>query len=185
LVHFQLTLDTLLALKGDSQIWPDDDTFRSAWLSRPLYQSLRAGKTRMLLEALELAQRTSKQENVPLPGGLTIEHVMPQAWEPDEWPIADPAETGKVIRNQLLHTIGNLTLVTQPLNSALSRGPFKNKRPEITKSLLMLNSYFQRDEFCSATAVWNEEIIMKRSSELFIVAKNVWPRRSSELEASR
>jgi len=94
------------------------------------------------LEALELGQRTTKQELLPLSDGLTVEHVMPQKWETN-WTIADKSAEALANRKQLLHSIGNLTLVTSAFNSALSNEAFAVKRPEIvTTSLLMLNTYF-------------------------------------------
>jgi len=163
-------------LTGDSQVWPDDRLFREAWLSRPIYQTLRHGRARMLLEALELALRTNKQEAVGLPPGLTIEHVLPQGWTPEQWPLTIDNEMERTRRSQLLHTMGNLTLLTQPMNTYVSNGPFILKRPEITQSLLSLNAYFQREAFQTQTPVWLEEQIITRGSDLFEIAKTIWPR---------
>jgi len=77
---------------------------------------------------------------------------MPQAWKPEKWPIDDASDAARASRNLLLHTLGNLTLLTQPMNSSVSCGPFKEKRPEITQSLLTLNAYFEKDEFLSPEA---------------------------------
>ena len=72
----------------------------------------------------------------------------------------------------LLHSLGNLTLLTQPLNSEVSNGPFSIKRPEITKqSLLILNSYFQR---FSDDDTWNEDTILERGKHLAALALRVW-----------
>ena len=55
--------------------------FETAWLSRPAYHQL-GPRTRMVLEALDVQMRTSKQEgaygNLPQ---LTLEHIMPQGWQ--------------------------------------------------------------------------------------------------------
>jgi uncharacterized protein with ParB-like and HNH nuclease domain len=166
----------LLGMNGESQLWPDDHLFREQWLSRPIYQVQRRGRARMLLEALELGLRTSKQEAMNIPTDLTIEHVLPQGWTPGSWPIKPDTDTARLTRHQLLHTIGNLTLLTQPMNSALSCGPFQQKRPEITThSLLRLNAYFQQDVFLAPTATWSEEEIVARGNKLFTLAKSIWP----------
>jgi hypothetical protein len=75
-------------------------------------------------------------------------------------------------RSILLHSLGNLTLLTQPLNSGISNGPFHAKRPEITKqSLLILNSYFQR---FSDNDTWDEDKILERGKLLAEMAIKVW-----------
>ena len=168
----------LLSLEGDSAVWPNDDAFKSSLLYDPLYDSIKARRVRMILTALELASRTSLQEALPLPinNSLTIEHVMPQGFKPEEWPypqtqFVDEQEQ-KTRRQKLLHSLGNLTMLTQPLNSEVSNGPFSAKRPEITKqSLLILNSYFQK---FSDDDSWNEDNIIKRGKSLAELALKVW-----------
>ena len=78
-----------------------------------------------------------------------------------------------VKRNAVLQTIGNLTLLTQPLNSAVSNGPFKQKREAIAgQSQLRLNSYFQKPR---DMVEWNEQDIVNRASHLFEIACKIWP----------
>ena len=70
-----------------------------------------------------------------------------------------------------MHSLGNLTLLTQELNSSVSNGPFVTKRPEIAKqSVRRLNTYFQ-----DATT-WDEAEIAKRGEKLLEHAKRIWPR---------
>lgn len=169
----------LRGLGGESQVWPDDGQFEQGWLSRPLYLTMKQGRARMVLEALELAHRTSKHEDLPLPSDLTIEHVLPQEWRVEVWPLKEDTSTARASRSQLLHTVGNLTLLTQPMNSALQNGPFRAKRPEITQSLLRLNAYFQRQPngelWGDDDRAWMEDQIVERGQHLFTVAKKIWP----------
>lgn len=166
----------LLRLEGDSQRWPDDAEFRSAWSHRQLYQGRNTRKVRAVLEALEFAQRGSKQEFTPTLDTLSVEHVLPQSWKPEDWPLVDDSSEGKEKRVRLLHSIGNLTLVTPSFNSALSNEPFRVKRPELAKnSSLMLNAYFQ--SFADSDA-WNELTIVDRADKLFGYATALWPRPS-------
>ena len=79
----------LLKGEGDSVRWPTDDEFESAWYSVPAYQRLRRDRTRMVLEAIDRALITNRQEGLPLPDSLTIEHVLPQSAEPRDWPFPD------------------------------------------------------------------------------------------------
>lgn len=164
--------DKLLSLQGDSQCWPDNESFARDWCHRGLYQGRNTSKVRAVLEALELSIRGSKQESLVLPDGLTVEHVLPQQWQ-THWPLAEDRPENQERRNRLLHSIGNLTLVNQAFNSALSNEPFAVKRQEIvTTSLLMLNTHFQR---YSDNDAWNEEKILVRAESLFAYALKIWP----------
>lgn len=165
--------EKLSNLTGDSQLWPSDAAFEQGWCYRGLYQGKNTSKVRAILEALELGRRTTKQELLPLPDGLTVEHVMPQKWETN-WTIADKSAEALANRKRLLHSIGNLTLVTSAFNSALSNEAFAVKRPEIvTTSLLMLNTYFQ--QFADQD-IWDEAKIVDRADAMFPLAKAVWAR---------
>lgn len=178
MVHGQKTDATtlrgkLLALEGDSQLWPDDERFKRDWCHRGLYQGRSTAKVRGILEALELALRGSKQESLALPDGLTVEHVLPQKWRIEDWPLVVDDMESRAKRERLLHSIGNLTLVTQAFNSSLSNAAFAVKRPEIvTTSLLMLNTHFQA---YGEHDVWDEAQIIKRAEALFELARQVWP----------
>jgi hypothetical protein len=82
----------------------------------------------------------------------------------------EPIERSAARRDRIIQTFGNLTLLVQPLNSAVSNGPFEAKRQGILdNSVLRLNSYLREKED------WNEDIILERGRSLFQVAKQVWP----------
>ena len=76
----------------------------------------------------------------------------------------------KIIEREIIkHSFGNLTLLTQPLNSSVSNGPYGQKRPEIVKnSSLKLNIYFQDK------GKWDEDDIKERGHVLFSLAKKIW-----------
>lgn len=163
----------LLESTSETAKWPDDKEFYNSWISKPAYILMRH-RVRVILEALDKAQLTSKQEEVPIDyTKATIEHLMPQGWQ-ENYPLVpgDLEERDAIAkRENLIHTIGNLTFLTQPLNSSVSNGPFKEKAPEITKqSLLKMNSYFQ-----NYGDAWTEEDILKRGKNLFEIAKTIWP----------
>lgn len=159
----------LSGLQGESIKCPTDEEFSRAWRTRSLYQGTNTSKVRAILEALELSFRGSRHEYQHLPEGLTVEHVMPQKWEEQKWPLMqNGSEEG---RNQLLHSIGNLTLVTGSFNSSLSNESYDVKKKEIVEtSLLSLNAYFQKAES------WNEEKIIERAEILLPSALKLWPR---------
>lgn len=174
---------TLQSTDGDSVRFPSDEEFEVCILQRPIYQALAQYKVRAVLEALDQAHSDRKSENIELPSGLTIEHIMPVSWELN-WPIpdkyhADPAAKLKFSqeRNQALHTLGNLTLITDSLNPSLSNGSWLKKRPELAKySKLNLNRYFYpNSEKDDPLANWDENAIEERARVLFQSAMTVWP----------
>lgn len=157
----------------DISRWPDDNDFLEAWQKIEAYKRFKPQtRLRMILEALELQRRASdKTEDLALPKKtLSIEHIMPRGWTVTNWPLPDDTEESKEARGRLLHTLGNLTLVTGSLNSSLSNDPWVKKVVTLKRySILLLNADLQ------GMSEWNETTIQKRSKELFKLAKNVWP----------
>ena len=166
------TRSFLAQQESESTRWPGDAEFQKAWLSMPAYRILQRKRLRMLLEALELNLYTDKTERMRFSKKLTIEHLLPQSWS-THWPLPGEGDEKEERnrRNSLVHTLGNLTLLTKSLNPAVSNGPWPKKRTEILKhSALNLNrSLSEFDE-------WSEEDIVRRGKALFKVAKRIWPR---------
>ena len=179
----------LLAQTSDINRFPPDDEFERRWIESPIYSMLPVVRTRALLEELETAKRGPYTEPISLSGHLTIEHVLPAEWGM-HWPLGDgaiptnedmnraryyPAEDdtllGRIVhRNRLKNTIGNLTLVTRPLNSSISNGPFEVKRDALMEySGLVLNREITHQTH------WDEDQIEARSQNLFALAKTLWP----------
>jgi hypothetical protein len=161
----------LLRQESDISRWPNDDEFRKAWLDLLFYKRLKR-KTRMVLEALEIALHTGKTEKLTIESRLTVEHLMPREWE-RHWPLSAPDGTPEAAelaerRNTLLHTIGNLTLLTKELNPSVSNGPWDRKLEGILKhSALNLNRTLPKR--------WDEAAIQARTEALFKTALKVWP----------
>ncbi len=176
----RLTLRNLLVgLTGDSARWPDDREFQSAWLSNPVYQKYK-DRTRvvMVLEAVNLQMRTKKQEGVENNlHALTLEHIMPQAWQ-THYPLPSGLSleeeiNAKAKRENIIHTIGNLTLLTMELNVSVKNGPFLKKHSEITRqSELRLNSDLLN---LPQPLIWDEDAILNRGQKLFDIACQIWP----------
>ena len=158
-------------------VWPSDNTFRSGWLSNPLYVKSRPDRSAMILRSLNDALRSSMTERIAIPHELTVEHLLPQEWErhyplPDGLEV-DDEETIEQRRQRLINTVGNLTLLTAPLNTSVSNGPFKEKAREIGQlSDLRLNAPFRQGQFDD----WSERDILSRGEELFELGKTIWPR---------
>lgn len=163
--------ELLLASKVDTARWPDDSEFHHHWMEEPVYRNMR-NRVRVILEALDRAQCTALQEPVTVDYNFTsVEHILPQAWQTYHPLPPDAAPETIVERHIRVQTLGNLTLLTQALNSSVSNGPFSEKRPAIAvQSLLKLNSYFQ-----NIPDHWVENDIWNRGLKLFETARAVWP----------
>lgn len=163
---------------GDSTRFPKDDEVRAAIFNQPLYGRLAQYKVRAVLEALDVHAHTSKTEMLPLPSGLTIEHVMPQSWGA-HWPLTgegldDPVKKLELTsqRNAAVNKLGNLTLITSSLNPALSNSAWSVKRPELLKfNKLNLSQYFHE----KVADVWDEHAIEMRTKYLFEHLLQIWP----------
>jgi len=151
--------------------WPSDEEFQRAWLQLDAYKALKPAQVKLILRSIEAAQRGPKNEILSNNEDLCIEHVMPQSWHL-HWPLPAgvDAKQAEELREEVIHDLGNLTLMTQALNSTISNGPAANKLPEIAlNSTLLLNAYFQR------RSSWTETDIQQRSAVLFDIAKQIWP----------
>lgn len=162
----------LASQEAETRRWPADQEFRQAWIEDPLGRFLSRGRLQMLILALEAQARGPKNEKVRYDDKLTVEHLMPQKWE-THWPLPGTADrdVAGATRERLLQTIGNLTLLTSSLNPAVSNAPWAKKRQEIPRhSVLSLNN-----RVCEA-ATWDEDAIRRRGEELFLLARELWPR---------
>jgi hypothetical protein len=130
--------------------------------------------------------RLSKSEVVEIKSPLTIEHILPQNWI-EHWPLPNGKQgirwferlnendkkeeyEASNLRDRIKHSFGNLTLLSQPLNTSVSNAAFTEKRAEIlNNSALALNRHFQD------VTVWNEETIRERGLQLFEIARELWP----------
>ena len=153
--------------------WPSDEAVADALGSSPLYRLLTRGRLRLVLEGVERRLRSSgKSEQPTVPTNLTIEHLMPVGWKKEDWPL--PAgvdeEAASYQRSALIHSVGNLTLATQKLNSSMSNDPWECKRDELQEhSVLLLNN-----ELLSQSS-WNEETIRSRSRRMAELVSERWP----------
>jgi len=146
----------------------------------------------MILEALEDDLRTPlAEEDHCVRASLTIEHVMPQGWR-EHWrlPGQDAPGVEELKRDQLIHTLGNLTLVNNRLNPALSNRPWtdgeararglgeRGKRSILHEhSVLALNSDIEnrwRED-------WDESVIAERGLDLANRITRIWPGPAADL----
>lgn len=156
-------------------LWPNDNLVFDAISTKPLYRLLTRGRLRMVLGVVEAELRTTKAEGGRLPTGLTIEHIMPQRWR-GVWPNPKPRvgpEDSEERRDRVLDSLGNLTLVSQPLNSALSNGPWEMKRKGLSEhSTLFLNKDLLEH---SGDDGWDEDAIHARAVRIHRAFVKAWP----------
>ncbi|MFK7602064.1 DUF262 domain-containing protein [Deinococcus sp. SM5_A1] len=168
-IHAQL-LDTLSRGTGESVRWPQDAEVIDALKTLPAYRKWKPRGVSMLLEAVDLQLTTDKQEKLLIAGPLSVEHVLPQKWQLWPAPVAPEGVTDPVgWRNALLHTLGNLTLTTQKLNSSVSNSGYDIKREALKEhSVLRLNYRLLKEE------TWDETVIQRRSRELAGIIVSIW-----------
>jgi hypothetical protein len=167
----------LAAKKSASSLWPDDAELERELAELLAYRRLGRGRLRMVLEAVEDqlrgwrdGQQALGNERVAR-GKLAIEHVMPRKWQ-SHWPV--PHGNGED-RERIIHTFGNLTLLTGKLNSKVSSGPWfgtGGKREALeAHDVLFLN----RELLKASTEAWTDEAIRVRTRELARVMAKIWP----------
>lgn len=172
----EVILDDLSGGAGQSSRWPDDKEIRVQVATRGMYGYIAQPRIVMVLSAIEEELHDSKVEALRLPGGLSIEHILPQKWQA-EWPLDSnltPAkrEAAEASRAEHMHLLGNLTLTTGSLNAALSNAAWGAKREALNKnSKLLINQRLIDDN----PDVWNEASIDQRGKELADQIVRIWP----------
>ena len=159
----------------ENREWPNDEYLAGVLQTLPIYRSLTRGRLRLILEGIEGQLRSSpKTDDQSVPRNLTIEHVMPQSWA-QNWPVPDDDEKDERTRqrNQLIHTIGNLTLINGRLNASLSNAAWESKRKTLARhSTLLLNHRLLDESECKD---WDEDFIQERSRRMAKLVAEVWP----------
>lgn len=141
----EVILEELRTGVGQISRWPTDDELRQQLLERGMYGYISQPRIAMVLGAIEESLYSSKVEALQVPKGLSIEHILPQSWE-EHWPLPagfgpDELEAAEMVRRSRIHLLGNLTITTLPLNSALSNASWLVKQKELNRgSKLLLNA---------------------------------------------
>lgn len=177
--------DLLLSEQGGTLGWPDDDQFWAFWSERQFYGNLKRDRVLMVLQAIEQHYQLSGKLAEPVVSydfsKLQVEHILPQSWEAEWSPPKAPLTHEQ--RQLKLHGIGNLTLVSGPLNAKLSNAAWtypadndgvvsKGKRDAVDEfSFLSLNKRL----VSSYPDSWDERGMLARAAELYQVAIKLWP----------
>lgn len=180
--HHTLAAETEAYLASNNTpvgYWPDDAEVTHALWTAPAYNKYVRARLRMILEALEDHRRGYPDWKAfgmgPVARGIgTIEHLLPQAWRAN-WRLTAAVEerpAKEVARDRTLQELGNLTLVTQKLNSKVSNGSWETKVAHFQQfnDVLITNDVIQ-----GHADGWNEELIAERTTKLTEAILNVWP----------
>ena len=174
--------DALLAAlsggEGEISRWPTDGEFRDFLAHRDVYGTVSQPRLIMALAAVEATLYSNKTDVPELADTLSLEHLIPQDWE-DNWPLTDGNGTpleGEALeeaterRRSRMHRLGNLTIVTSPLNSSLSNSAWETKRKALNaESKLLLNARL------AERGSWDEDAVEAHSAWLADRLVKVWP----------
>ncbi|MCS6267094.1 MAG: DUF262 domain-containing protein [Vampirovibrio sp.] len=151
----------LLANESNCRL-PYDGEFKSLLLTKEIYN----GQKRVCEYLLRKLEHYDHKEPVDLEQ-CTIEHIMPQKLS-SQW-IEELGSDWKRIKEQYLHTLGNLTYTGY--NSKYSNMPFQEKltmSKGFNESRLRLNQSVKNKQY------WTESAIKNRAEELAELALEIW-----------
>jgi hypothetical protein len=160
--------DSVFEESSPLQLSPAEQHAMFAVLDGPIYETLAArARSALILRLDSLLSGGGATYDYPT---ITVEHVLPQSpGAASEWLTWFP--NGEV-RASLVHTLGNLVLLTRKKNSAASNYDFARKK----------SAYFTRggvSPFVLTTQVlqnlvWTPEIVAFRQNELLSVLEQHW-----------
>ena len=163
-------------LDGPASRFPDDAEVRARILDQPIYDNLAPRIVADILWRLELAGKSAWSEAIDRPANLSVEHVLPKGWT-THWPLTndagEPIESDDprfIERQSALHTLGNLTIVTQSLNTSMKHFAFAAKKEKLVE-----HSDFRMNRRIAERDEWDEVAIRERGEELATLALDVWP----------
>ena len=156
--------------------WPDDDEVVLHLREADMYHGVSSARKQLLLRGI--AQRMHEEKpDLAMDFALrplTVEHVAPQNWErhwKDDLNFEDTDEDWSRL-NRLVHRIGNLTLVTRPMNSGLGDHEWSWKKDRLLGDNLEMNHRLIED---MEGDLWNEREINRRSQILANYVNEIWP----------
>lgn len=169
----------LMAQSSVNTHWPGDAEILAELPSVPAYRRFRRGRLRMLLEAIEDYERGFRSDGTGLADGrvrrnhCAIEHLLPQQWE-THWAVPQDSRL-RERRDAAVHQLGNLTLLTQRLNSKVSNGPWLGDKGKLTHlkahDVLLLNRHVRE----VGADGWDEQRIRERSMRMVDTILRIWP----------
>ena len=182
----------LLDAKNETRRWPSDAEVTWQLTTFASYGRLVQRRLAMILGAIEddIRKERHAEQSAPKGAALEIEHVMPVGWR-TYWRAGPMSEPEVQRRDQRIHELGNLTLVTGKVNKLLTNHPWteaqavaadapipphtslRGKRNVLAQySTFLLNA----DLAAMNAEVWDEASISGRTTEMITRVLHVWPR---------
>lgn len=160
----------LTRLDVTSTYWPGDDEVRAHLETENAYKRYPRARLRMVLEAIENSFRAETGQPQIERVGYPIEHILPQKWI-ESWPVETPEQ--ETDRQDRVHRLGNLTLLTKKLNSRMSNGPWITKQD----ALLKHNTVKLTGRLIEMTRDrdWGESLIDERTMAMVDSILEIWP----------
>ena len=158
--------------------WPTDEEVVRHFVGGDMYHGISSARLQLLLRGV--AKRIHEEEGYSKTmefapkESLSVEHVAPQSWE-RHWQTdlnVGTSEEDRWRMRQIVNRIGNLTLVTQPMNSKLRDNPWSFKADLLREDNLEMNLRLLDD---MEGDVWNESEIDRRSRQLAAYVTEIWP----------
>lgn len=152
--------------------WPTDQDLETRIVSTPFYLRQSTAQRIHVLRKLDAKfSQSGVTPNYEI-SDSSIEHIAPQNRESITWREDLGPQDWVEVQEELLHTLGNLTLLTPALNSKLGDGQWDTKRAAYREA-----GYPMTETLGSSTHDrWGPSQIRERSVELANIAKEVWPR---------
>lgn len=158
--------EKLMSYKDETNRFPNDDEFKESFHQTLLYN--RYVREILFMIALHKLSNSYSDVSKLSSNSYSVEHMMPKKWR-EHWLDKKMTDDEKSKRDWILKRLGNLTLVTQPLNSKLKNSAWDNKKKELKKysSLSITTDYLELDS-------WDETQIKNRANNLSEEALNIW-----------
>ena len=158
-------------LSGDINRVPTDSDLEFGFHNSSLINKQTTG----ILYLIELTVRDEKRYSTML-GPIkhySLEHIMPKKWR-NHWSLMEGVEGKK--RDRKLLTLGNLTILSASLNSAIRDASWEDKKAGRGHKKGLTQYGTGLDTFSSYLTYesWDETKITERASHLFELAKEVW-----------
>lgn len=168
----QSFMDYLQSQDDKANYLPSDMQFEASMRSSILTNKYAAG----VLYLIESAIRDRLRHSTQLLGlsKYSLEHVMPKKWR-NHWTAPDTQQQ-IIDRDRKLLTLGNLTIITQTLNTSIRDADWNTKKAGRGNNLGLLKYAEGIDTFSDflAKQEWNETIIDERADFLINKATEIW-----------
>jgi hypothetical protein len=164
--------NTLLSEKEESTIFPSDEELKNGFENSKLTNKQAAG----ILYLIESQLRSKGQStNLKPLNQYQLEHLLPKKWK-EHWNSPPLNFQEEEVRNHKLLTLGNLAIISEPLNKSISNNGWLMKINGVgnNKGLNILGGGIESVSNYLDFPIWNEETISIRGQDLYQLALKIW-----------